>query len=112
MVVEHTSMGIAYVSNERKLTALATAVLLLSSLSLGGCATSTAGSSLMDARAEAPASPKTSAYPSLGNLAPEREDRAMTPDERSKLKQELIAARDRQAAAAKAQGGPLEAMKP
>jgi hypothetical protein len=66
----------------------------------------------MDARAEAPAPPKPSAYPSLGNVAPEREDRAMTPDERSKLKQELLVARDRQAAAAKAQGGPLEPVKP
>jgi hypothetical protein len=30
-------MGIAYVSNERKMTAFAAAALLLSSLSLGGC---------------------------------------------------------------------------
>jgi hypothetical protein len=103
-------MGIAYVY--KQITALAAGVLLLSSLSLGGCATSTAGSSLMDARAEAPAVPKTSTYPSLGNAAPEREDHAMTPDERSKLKQELLAARDRQAAAAKSQGGPLEPLKP
>jgi hypothetical protein len=51
-------MGVAYVSNERKITALAAGTLLLSSLSLGGCATS-----LMDARAEAPAPPKTSVYP-------------------------------------------------
>jgi hypothetical protein len=36
----------------------------------------------------------------------------MTSDERSKLKQELLAARDRQAAAAKAQGGALEPVKP
>jgi hypothetical protein len=67
----------------------------------------------MDARAEAPASPKTSPYP-LGNLPPEREQRAMTPDERSKLKQELIAARDHQLAVAKAQGdiAPIEPVKP
>jgi hypothetical protein len=55
-------MGDAYVSNERKITAFAAAALLLSSLSLGGCATSTAGSSPMDARAEAPAPPKASVY--------------------------------------------------
>jgi len=105
-------MGIAYVSNERRLTALAVGALLVSSLSLGGCATSTAGSSPMDARAEAPAPSKTSAYPSLGNVGPEREDHAMTPDERSKLKQELTAARERQDAAAKGQGGPIEPLKP
>jgi hypothetical protein len=78
----------------------------MSVLSVGGCATSTGGSP-MDARAEAPAPPTTSAYPSLGNMELEREDHAtMTPDERSKLKQELIAARDHQAAVAKAQGDP------
>jgi hypothetical protein len=37
----------------------------------------------------------------------------MTPDERSKLQKELIAARDRQEAAAKAQGAaPAEPAKP
>jgi hypothetical protein len=76
---------------------------LLLSISLGGCATSTAGSSLMDARAEAPMPPKTSAYLPVEDLPP-RESPIMTPDERSKLKSELLAARDRQAAAAKAQG--------
>jgi hypothetical protein len=106
-------MGIACVSNERKITALAAGVLLFSSLSLGGCATSsTAGSSLMDARAEAAA--PTSAYAPLGNPPPEREDRAMTSDERTKLKKDLLAVRDRQTAAAKAQGGaaPVERAKP
>jgi hypothetical protein len=47
---------------------------------------------------------KQSAYLPLEDLPPPRENPAMTPDERSKLKNELIAARDRQAAAAKAQG--------
>jgi hypothetical protein len=107
-------MGVACVSNGRKVTAFAAGVLLLSSLSLVGCATSsTAGSSLMDARAEAPTSP-TTAYAPLGNPPPEREDRAMTSDERSKLKKDLLALRDRQAAAAKAQGGaaPVAPAKP
>jgi hypothetical protein len=90
-------MGIAYV-NER-VTALAT--LLVLSLSLGGCATSTPGSSLMDARAEAPAPSKKGAYLPVEDLPPNRE--MMSAEERSKLKQELTAARDRQAAAAKAQ---------
>jgi hypothetical protein len=93
-------MGIAYVY--KQITALAT--LLLLSLSLGGCATSTAGSSPMDARAEAPVPPKSSAYLPVEDLPPLRETPAMTPDERLKLQKELIAARDRQAVAAKAQG--------
>lgn len=100
-------MGIAFV--DKQMTALAAGALLLLSLSLGGCATSTAGSSLMDARAEAPAPPKTSAYLPVEDLPPERETRAMTPDERSKLRKELIAARDRQAAAAKARQGAVRA---
>jgi hypothetical protein len=112
MLVKQPSMSVAYVSNERKITALAMATLLLSSLSLVGCATSTAGSSLMDSRAEAPAPPKTSAYLPVEDLPPKREKPAMTADERLKVQKELIAARDRQAAAVKAQGaasaGPLK----
>ena len=97
-----------------KTSSLAVAALLLSGLSLGGCATSTAGSSLMDVRAEALAPPKTSVYLPVEDLPPKREKPAMTPDERLKLQKELIAARDRQTAAAKARGGAARAepMKP
>ena len=98
-------MGVAYVSNKRKITAFAAAALLLSSLSLGGCATSTAGSSLMDARAEAGALSKTSDYLPVHDLPPRREKPAMTADERSKLQKELITARDRQTPAVKARAG-------
>ncbi len=100
-------MGIAYVY--KQIAALAAGALLLLSLALGGCATSTAGSSLMDARAEAPEPPKPSAYLPVEVLPPARENPAMTPDERSKLKKELLAARDRQEAAAKARGGAAQA---
>jgi len=92
-------------SKDGKVTALVAAALLLSNLSLGGCMTSTAGSSLMDARAEAPAFPKTSVYLPVEDLPPKREKPAMTADERSKLQKELIAARDRQASDGKARGG-------
>jgi hypothetical protein len=110
MLVERPSMGIAYVY--KQMTALAAAALLVLSLSLGGCATSTGGSSLMDARAEAPAPPKTSAYLPVEVLPPAREKPAMTSDERSKLQKELIAARNRQEAG-KAQGAKLaEPVKP
>jgi len=107
MLVEPACMGIAYV--DKPITALAAGALLLS-LSLGGCATSTAGSSLMDAQAEAPAPPKPSAYPPLEDLPPKRDMPAMTTDERLKLTKELIAARERQAAAAaKARGDAAQA---
>jgi hypothetical protein len=88
------------------------AALLFSSLTLGGCATSGTGSSLMDARAEAPTIPN--AYHAIQDPPPDRTNIAMTPDERSKLKQELIAARDHQAAVAKTQGSiaPFEPTKP
>jgi hypothetical protein len=94
-------MGIAHVSNKRKISAFAAAALLLSGLSLGGCATSTAGSSLMNARAQA-APPKTSAYLPVEDLPPKRENPAMTPDEQLKLKKDLTAARDHQAPKGKA----------
>jgi hypothetical protein len=97
MLEEQPSMDVAYVSNARKTSALAAVALLLSSLSLGGCATSTASSSMMDARAEAPAPAKTSVYLPLEDLPPKRDNPVMTPDERLKLQKELIAARDRQA---------------
>ena len=95
-------MGIAYLF--KRITALAVGMPLLLSLSLGGCASSTARSSLMDAHAEAPAPPKTSGYLPVEDLPPPRDQTAMTRDEQAKLKKELLAARDRQAAAAKAQG--------
>ena len=97
-----------------KVTAPVAAALLLSSLSLGGCATSSAGSSLMDARAEAPAPPKASVYLPVEDLPPPREKPVMTPDERLKLEKELIAARDRQAPAGKARApaAPAQPVKP
>jgi hypothetical protein len=108
MIAERSCMSLAYVY--KQVTAVVVGTPLLLSLSLGGCATSTAGSSLMDARAEAPMPPKTSAYLPVEDLPPPRGKPVMTPDERSKIKSELIAARDRQEAAAKAQG--VETAKP
>jgi hypothetical protein len=99
-------MSIAY---QLKLHRFAAAVFLLSSLLLGGCAISTV-SSRTDARAEVPPSPKTRSYPPVQDHPQERKMPATTPDERSKLSQELKAALD-QAAAAKAQGAPPEPIK-
>ena len=78
------------------------AVLLLMSVSLGGCITSSANSSLMDARAEAPKPSASRTYMAVEDVPSDRKA-ALTADEQSKLKKELNAVRDRQKAAAKAQ---------
>jgi hypothetical protein len=88
-------MGIAY--GNVRVTVLASGVLLLSSLSLGGCASSAGVSSLMDARAEVTDHPKTTTYPAVEDVPPRPDKPAMTADEQSKLKKALIAAREGQA---------------
>jgi hypothetical protein len=98
-------------SKDGKITGLAAATLLLSSLCLGGCATSTAGSSLMDARAEAPAPSKASGYPAVEDVPPRRGP-AMTADEQLRLQKELTAARDRQASKARGHAAGPEPIKP
>jgi|SRR5690349_10223429 hypothetical protein len=100
MLVEYTCMGITHV-NGQVIALTARAVVLLTAL-VGSCAASSAGSAPVNAWAEA-VPPKTSGYLPLEDPAPNRE--MMAADEQSKLKQELIAARDRQAASIKAQGG-------
>jgi hypothetical protein len=72
------------------------------SVSLGGCITSSANSSLMDARAEAPKPPASRNYMAVEDVPSDRKA-ALTADEQSKLKKELTAIRDRQAETAKAQ---------
>jgi hypothetical protein len=91
-------MGVSY--SDEQIASLAAGAVLLLSLSLGGCASF--NSSLMDARAETPTSEKK--YTSLEDLVPTRDKPAMTVNEQSKLKKQLIDARDRQVAAVKAQG--------
>jgi hypothetical protein len=87
-------MSLAYLKEQM---AAAGAVLVLS-LSLGGCASS--NSSLLDARAEAPA--PADKYLPVEDLPPKREKPSMTVDEQSKLKKQLMDARDRQGSAVKA----------
>ena len=100
-------------SKDGKIAARAAAALLLLSLSIGGCATSTPGSSLMDARAEAPGHQKEAdGYLPVHDLPPKREKPAMTADEQLKLKKELSATRDRQAPKGKASGGAGQPVKP
>jgi hypothetical protein len=101
MLPEHAGMGTAsYVNGQ--VTVLAGTAALLLTVSLGGCATSTARSSLMDARAEIPTPPKTRGYLPVEDLPLNRQIQITTADEQSRLKEELIAERDRQAASVKA----------
>jgi|ERR1700722_1018618 hypothetical protein len=97
--------------NTRVLRVAGTLVLL--SFSLGGCATSMTGSSVMDARAEAAAPQKPGAYLPVEEMPPDRTQPALTADEQLKLKKELIAAREAQAKnKAKADDARAEPAKP
>ena len=79
---------------------LALAALLMSALALSGCATSIADMPLAGTPADAPARPKEpGSYLPVNDLPPDRDDSTMDPAQRAKIQAELIAARDRQAAA-------------
>lgn len=102
-------MSIAYIAEQRSLSAALRPLLLLLSLSLGGCVTTNPGSSVMDARAEAPTptpAPATAhVYPPVEVPPAGPAGRAMTADEQAKLKKELLDIRSRQAELAKARNG-------
>ena len=88
-------------SADRNIRALAWGALMLSALALGGCATSIAELPLVGTPAGAPAAPKEAgAYLPVEDLPPNRDEAAMAPADRAKLKAELLAARDRQASIA------------
>jgi hypothetical protein len=83
--------------------ALAWGALLISALALGGCSTSIADLPLVGTPADAPARPKEAgAYLPVNQLPPDRDETAMDPAQRAKIQNELVAARDRQAAATSA----------
>jgi hypothetical protein len=87
--------------------ALAWGALLAASLALGGCATSIADMPLIGTPTDAPARTKDAgAYLPVEDLPPGRDEAAIAPAEQAKIKAELAAARDRQAAAAAAGDQP------
>jgi hypothetical protein len=93
---------------DRKISALAVGLLLLSALPLGGCATSIADMPIVGTPADAPARPKEAgAYLPVHDLPPEREAAELTPAEQAKALKELAAARDHQASVA-AKNPPLK----
>jgi len=84
---------------------LAAGVLLVSALAVGGCSTSIADLPGVGTPTDAPARPKESgAYLPVHDLPPDRDEAAIKPAEQDKIEKELIAARDRQAAAPSAAG--------
>jgi hypothetical protein len=97
-----------WVTGERALRALLMAVLGMaalgmSALVLGGCSISIADLPLAGTPADAPPRPKdASGYLPVNELPPDREEAAMSPTDRAKIQNELVAARERQASAAAA----------
>ena len=96
-----------------RLSKIGTAVaLLVLALSFGGCSTSIADLPLLGTPADAPArSKEVGVYIPVHDLPPNRDENAMAPAEQSKIQNELIAARERQAAAAAAANAPNPAAK-
>jgi hypothetical protein len=86
-------------SMDRKKRALAWGALLLSALALGGCSTSIADLPLIGTPADTPAAKQVDGFLPVEDLPPNRGDPVIPPDERAKIKAELLAARDRQASA-------------
>ena len=92
--------------------ALVAGVLLLA-LPIGGCATSIADLPLIGTPADAPARPKeVGAYPAVHDLPQDRPEAAMDTAERNKVSNELIAARNQQAATVAAEAAAAAAKNP
>ncbi|HET6839849.1 MAG TPA: hypothetical protein VFH41_08930 [Bradyrhizobium sp.] len=90
-------------SVDRTKRALALGALLLAGSALGGCSTSIADLPLISTPADASAHPKDAdGYLPVHDVPPGREEPELAPAERAKIQAELIAARDRQAAASAA----------
>jgi hypothetical protein len=86
---------------------------LLLALPVGGCATSIADLPLIGTPADAPARPKeVGAYPAVHDLPQDRPEAAMDTAERNKVSNELIAARNQQAATVAAEAAATAAKNP
>ena len=84
---------------ERGRTAAVLVALGLGALGLGGCSISVSDMPLLGGseRAEQPKEPQ--GFPAVNDLPANRDEAVLAPAERNKIEQELIAARERQAAA-------------
>jgi hypothetical protein len=87
---------------DRQKRTLAFAALLCAGLTLASCTSQIADMPLVGTPADAPPRPKEAgAYLPVNDLPPNRDEAAMDQQTRAKLQAELIAARERQAAASK-----------
>lgn len=83
---------------DRQWTRLALGALLTATFALGGCSSQIADLMPADTQAH----PKEAgAYLPVHDLPPARDEAMIPPEQRAKIEAELVAARDRQAAAAK-----------
>ena len=90
-------------SVDRTIRLWSMAALLMSALAVSGCSTSIADLPGVGLPGDAPARPKeANGYLPVHDLPPERDEAAMKPADQAKMQAELLAARDRQAAAAAA----------
>ena len=86
---------------DRMTRLLAVGALLAGTVALSGCSTSIADLPGVGVPADAPARPKEAGgYLPVHDMPPDREEAPMKPAEQAKIEAELIAARERQAAAA------------
>jgi hypothetical protein len=89
---------------DRTIRLLTIGALLASALAVGGCSTQIADLPGVGLPADAPERPKEAgAYLPVHDLPPDRNEAAMKPADQAKIQAELIAARERQAAASAAQ---------
>jgi hypothetical protein len=89
----------------RMIRLLAAGTLLASVLAVGGCSTTIADMRGAGLPSDASARPKEAgAYLPVHDLPPDRDEAAMKPAEQNKIENELIAARERQAASQSAAG--------
>jgi len=90
---------------DRNRGTLALGALMLSALALGGCSSSIAELPIVGTPASAPSrSSEAGGYLPVEDLPPDRDQAAIPLDEQTRIKKELLAARDRQASAVKDQG--------
>ena len=90
---------------DRNKRALALGALLLSALALGGCSSSIAELPIIGTPASAPSRPgEPGGYLPVEDLPPDRDQAAIPLAEQTKIKKELLQARDRQASVVKGQG--------
>lgn len=97
---------------DRPKRTLAFAALVCAGLWLAGCSSQIADMPLVGTPSDAPARPKEpGAYLPVNDLPPNRDEAAMDQRTREKIQAELVAARERQAAASKDATGKDAAVK-